>query len=503
MENKQEQSATLTFSEIIRIIRQRLWFILLILFVFIAATFIYNEATVPLYMTNLKLAVSSDSSEVRLPDQSYKYQDYYSRMARMETHLEVMKSTEVVKRLLEEPDIKKIAAEEKRKPAKKRNYFGEIKTKIRTLFKKPSTIAPVQKKEEEDLSRKILLARLKGSIRISVKPDTNLFDVTVVDRNPQMAAAVANNLAVVYREYMLQKKMQGVRGNLSWLSQEIQKLRGDIRTSQGSMEEISSEQNILHFEQDPEFLSRELSRMRGELNETGTKSAELDAEISEMHKILKEGDKYVPGFLDSEVLREIHVKLVMSRLELQSLSKKYKSKHPAMIEKRSEVGFLVQQFNKELEKALSSLESKRKIIQAKEDSLVSMIDQYRLQSSVKGDEGAELSLIQGEIESNKELYQLLLRQIKSANISESLLKETIEVIEPAKVPLVPYRPLKRMNLIIAFLLGSFVGIVLAIVLDFIEAKIISQEDVEKYLDLNVLGTLPLLKEEDGLKIQDL
>lgn len=503
METKKEQQPFLfTFSEITRIIRQRLWFILIILAFFIVGAFIYNEVATPLYLSQLKMSISSDQADFRLPNQSYEYQDYYSRVARMETHLAVLKSTDVIKSILSKPAIQQIIAEEEKQTLGSRSYLKKIVKKIWALFI-PSYRSPPDKKEQKAIQQKLLLIRLKAGIQAAIKPDTNLIEVSVVDRNPKLAAAVANGLAAAYREHMLWKKMQAVRENLSWMSGEIQKLRKDIRASQGSIEEFSTEQDILLFEQDPTFLSQELGRMKAQENEIRTERAQVDAEIEELKKILVQEDKYVPGFLDSEVLRELHIKLVMAKLEQQSLSKKYKAKHPDMIQKNAEVDFLSEQFDLQLEKTLASLESKSKIIKAKEKSLTGMIDQYRIQTTVKGEEGAELSLLQGEIESNKELYQLLLRQMKSANISETLLKETVEVIEPARMSLAPYRPLKRMNLILAFFMGSFVGIVLALLIDFMEAKIVTQEDVEKYLGLNVVGSLPLFREEEGVKIQEI
>lgn len=500
MEKNNEQAVYLSLSEILRIIRHRLWFIGLIVLVFLAGAFLYNETQVPLYQARLKMSISSSKQDVGLPSQSYEYQDYYSRHARMQTHLAVIRSTDVVRKLLDNPEIQQLLLEEQKGTTQSGSFISNLKDKI-VMFISPTLQTEEPQQIDEAERRQGIVARLQGSIQVAIIPETNLIEIMTIDPNPRMAATIANGLAAAYRDYMLNKKMEGVRENISWMTSEIQKLRTDIREARGSIEEVSAEENILAIEQNPEFLQSELGRMRAELNTTQTTRAQVDAEVNELDKILKSTLKYVPAFLDSEVLREINVKLVGARLELQSLSKTYKEKHPKMIQKQAEVSFLADQFNQELQKALYGQKSQQNIIKAKEASLLSMIDQYRLQSTVKGKQGTELTLLQSEVESNEELYKILLGQMKSANITETLLSETIEVIEPAKLPLFPFSPRKMLNLMLSLILGTFVATVLAILIEFAEARISTQEDVEKYLQVRFLGSLPKVKAEESLHLE--
>jgi len=76
----------------------------------------------------------------------------------------------------------------------------------------------------------------------------------------------------------------------------------------------------------------------------------------------------------------------------------------------------------------------------------------------------------------------------------------VQVVDAAVAPDKPIKPNKRLNVMIAAFLGLFAGTGLAFVLEYINKTILNTEDVEYYLGLPVLGTIPdfgIEEEEKG------
>lgn len=67
---------------------------------------------------------------------------------------------------------------------------------------------------------------------------------------------------------------------------------------------------------------------------------------------------------------------------------------------------------------------------------------------------------------------------------------TIEVLDRAKVPENPIKPKKALNVAIAFFLGLMVSVGLVFVLEYMDKTIKTEEDIEKYLNLPVIGIIP-------------
>lgn len=66
----------------------------------------------------------------------------------------------------------------------------------------------------------------------------------------------------------------------------------------------------------------------------------------------------------------------------------------------------------------------------------------------------------------------------------------LSVMNKAEVPKNPIKPKKVLNIVIAFILALFVSIGLAFVLEYMDNTIKSENDVNKYLELPVIGIIP-------------
>lgn len=72
--------------------------------------------------------------------------------------------------------------------------------------------------------------------------------------------------------------------------------------------------------------------------------------------------------------------------------------------------------------------------------------------------------------------------------------ENVQVIDLAQVPTGPVSPRPMMNIAIAGVLGLMLGVFIAFLKEFLDNSIKTPEDVEKYLGVPVLGTIPFVED---------
>jgi capsular polysaccharide biosynthesis protein len=72
--------------------------------------------------------------------------------------------------------------------------------------------------------------------------------------------------------------------------------------------------------------------------------------------------------------------------------------------------------------------------------------------------------------------------------------ENVKVIDKAEVPKSPVKPNKRQNVAIAFVLGLAIGFGVVFLIEYLDNTVKTPEDVKKYLDLPVIGTIPVFPE---------
>lgn len=87
-------------------------------------------------------------------------------------------------------------------------------------------------------------------------------------------------------------------------------------------------------------------------------------------------------------------------------------------------------------------------------------------------------------------------EVARKQISQIMQTDEPSVFETAHLPEDPIKPEKTKNVAIAFLLGAFLSALVVIVLYILNDSIRDQDDIEKYLELNTLASIPM---EDGKK----
>lgn len=102
----------------------------------------------------------------------------------------------------------------------------------------------------------------------------------------------------------------------------------------------------------------------------------------------------------------------------------------------------------------------------------------------------QLARIERNMRVSENVYMLLLEKYQEARIDEVMEFRDIIIIDKANVPDKPVKPRKMLNLIIGGLFGIVLGCIIAFFLEFIDKTIKKPEDVERTLNLPVLGTIP-------------
>ena len=82
------------------------------------------------------------------------------------------------------------------------------------------------------------------------------------------------------------------------------------------------------------------------------------------------------------------------------------------------------------------------------------------------------------------------RRVASTRIQEVMNSEAVNIVDTANLPVSKYSPSLSKNVMIAGLLGAVLSIGVIVFLYLINDTIKSEDDVEKYLQLSTLGSIP-------------
>lgn len=94
---------------------------------------------------------------------------------------------------------------------------------------------------------------------------------------------------------------------------------------------------------------------------------------------------------------------------------------------------------------------------------------------------------------NPELAALIANELANVfmgEVTRILKADNVQVIDQALVPQFPVKPRPMFNMAVAGVLGAMLGLGITLVREYFDDTIKTTEDIERYLQLPVLGTIP-------------
>jgi len=116
--------------------------------------------------------------------------------------------------------------------------------------------------------------------------------------------------------------------------------------------------------------------------------------------------------------------------------------------------------------------------------------QYEKRLEELPDQELHLARLERAVRVSENIYLLLLEKHQEARISEVMEFEDIRIIDKAFAPDRPVKPRKMLNLAIGGILGLMAGVMLAFFGEYMDKTIKNTEDVERILNLPILGVIP-------------
>jgi succinoglycan biosynthesis transport protein ExoP len=486
-----------------RVIRRRRYIVFACAFISVVTAFIAGSFKKPLYQSAATILIDESRKTFTLPAQSLTYEDYYQKQRAFETHFKIIKSYPLIQMVISQLDLRNHKWD---KTWSSDNIFLPLYQKLKSKLTQVSgwlkRIFQVEGWGNETRRKTPLVPgdniprvdplvfALQSAIEVIPVPETNLVKIKVQHEDPWMTVNVANGLARAYQDYVVQQQMDTVKENLRYMTQEICKLRDTIEESEQKLHRYREQSNMLEANQENSLQAGELAHLRRDSNLLKAQRIEVEAQLSELRKLINKGANYIPAFAKSELLENIASQLVNARLELEKLLKRYKKKHPKVINIQTNIDMLEQQFLTEIKKAFDSKYTEYQVLLKKEKLFDESLAQYT-EKVIQSDRfEIEYGLLEHEASANQELYNVMMRQLKSVNISEGIQNRTISIIEQATFPENPIYVNKTLNILLSLVLGLVLGICLALFLDYLDCTIKGVEDVKESLGLPVLGIIP-------------
>jgi capsular exopolysaccharide synthesis family protein len=370
---------------------------------------------------------------------------------------------------------------------------------------------PVITKQTGDASSR--LDRAAGVVRNGLKVTTpeagTLIRFTYDSPSPQLAAQIANGVAESFINTALQRRYEASAYARNFLERQINKTRGDLERTERSLVAYAQQQGIINTA--TSSMDGKTTGDSGSIQ--GDSLIQLNNALAQAtaRRVMAEG-AYRQS-LATGPTADITQSTQALRQQRATLQAEYSQKrvymkpdHPEMQSLQSQIDELGRQISDATAQASAgrnnTLLAEYRGAMAAERGLQARV------SALKGDvldlrgRSIRYNILQREVDTNRSLYDALLQRYKEIGVAGGVGTAPVSIVDRATVPGLPYKPNLFINLLFGLGFGLIAGFGGAIVLEFLNDKIRTREDVRNKLGLPCLGVVPKTQAK-GTFIEDL
>ena len=453
-----------TLKDYLLILRERIWYIIVTFAVVLAGVLLYTIKVTPQYTSFSSIQVLRDSdAPIDVNGAQHSRNDSILSMEDFNTQVKLMESFEIVsavKSRMKEDELKKFAAP------------------YRDMF----TIG-VPKSEEEILyeNRKIIPERMTLFVRITY---------THPDRH--MAAKIANLFATEYIRFTHQGKIQKLITSIDELTTKVAQQDAKVRELDRKLIDYREKNRAVSLDRDDDVDRMELRDINTILvNDKRTLDA-ISTQWSMVQDYKRAGkDLCELSFIaDLPQIQKLVTDRSTQRIFVSSLEKRYKEKHPKMIEARktldqidkelaSAIEYAYEKIRTTYENALQNYEDSQKRLVEKKNEIIEL-----------GKKSTVYKALERERQVAEGMHQALISSLQIRNAQVSLINEGARIVDRATPSLRPSSPNYVFNIVGGIFAGLVAGVGVALLAAFLDDRAKSAYDIEVVIGVPLLGVIP-------------
>jgi polysaccharide biosynthesis transport protein len=337
--------------------------------------------------------------------------------------------------------------------------------------------------------RSALIDIFLGSLKVSRLAQTDLIEIYVTTRRPELSALIANTLVDKYIEYSFKESYGSTQKISTWLNSQLDNLKTNLQSSQEHMVDLEKEVGIIGIGEKEQSVAVE---HMAELNKVLV-DAQADRMLKESaYKALLSSS---PGVVDALAPQDMALQaskesLAQLKSQYAAMTQTYAPGYPGVQALKGQIDTLQAEVSKEEAAQLSRAQKAMDAAQSNEGQLRATLNQEEQSALQNSSKVIQFEIAREEYQANRLLYDGIQERLQEAGILAGLHSTSVHVVEDADIPIIPSQPHKLLNMAGGLGAGFILGGILALLLEAMDTNLRTIEDVETSLNLPLLAVLP-------------
>ncbi|TFW35996.1 chain length determinant protein EpsF [Massilia horti] len=325
---------------------------------------------------------------------------------------------------------------------------------------------------------------LLKKLEIVPSRESSVVEISFKGADPGFAAAVVNAFADQYQKVTVQLKTDPAKKASAYFNEQTKQLRDNLEAAQARLSKYQQEKGIVSL--DNNRVDVELAR----LNDLSAQLVAAQAQAIEgnsRERAARGGAS--PDVTNNMMVQNLRVSLASAEAKLADTSSRYGRNHPQYQAARSEVDKLRSELNSAMSTVSSSVGGNAAVLRQREAELRAALAEQKAKVLELNRTRDELGPLLKELDSAQRAYDAASQRFSQTRIEAQSEQSDVSVLNPAVAPTEPSGPRVLLNTLVAFLIGTVLGVGVAFLLELFNRPVRSASDMKDVLGIPVLGTI--------------
>jgi polysaccharide biosynthesis transport protein len=342
-----------------------------------------------------------------------------------------------------------------------------------------------------------LLSGFRGSLKVSLSPNTHIIKVNFRSPDKDLTATVVNALMNTYSENNFKSRFDSTMQASDWLSKQLVDLQMKVETSQEKLVRYQKEHEILGIDDKQNITTEKLDELNKAL--TAAESERMSKES--VYRLVEAGDADAIASAagtdmassvsqPASLLEGLRTKQADLKIQAAELSTQFGPAYPKVAQLDSQLKEIDAQILSERKKVAAKIRGEYMTALQRENMLHDALERQKQEANKLNESAIQYSILKRDLDSYRQLYEGLMEKMKEAGVSAGLKSNNFRIVDVARVPTAPVEPNVPRNLAFGLVLGLTSGVGLAFLLEGLDNTVRTTEQAQMISGLPPLGMIP-------------
>lgn len=339
-----------------------------------------------------------------------------------------------------------------------------------------------------------------GGVKINPVHGSRLVQVSFDSPNPDIAAKVANGVADNFIASSLERRYDASSYARQFLLDRLNQTRQKLEDTERQMVAYAGKNQLITVG------AGDGSKNSGAAGETSLAETNLSSINTALAAAISTRIQAEQRWRQAELTPDMALPEVLANPSIGALQQSrdalntqyeqdrhlFKPDYPTMVDMKSKIDTINRQIATQAKSIKDSLRNQYNVALRQEQSLSAAVGQQKGAVMDFRSKSIQYNILQRELDTSRSIYDGLLQRYKEIGLAGGVGENNVSIVDRAKTPGAPFEPspVRNIGLFGAVALG--LGCLLAFLLERFDVTVKVPEDIERWLQIAMLGAVPKL-----------